>query len=458
MRKVAVSLASFTSLASLALLGPLGLAGCTGDDNTVPLGEDAGGDATVSSSDGGTDAPSPPVDSSTTDSAAPLDAPNDSPSDAADASDQYLLLSYEFPNSQQVDEVELGAFDTTQKKEVGYLQYAAGFAGGTNMSTSLAPWVLEENSDIVMRMDPAQPWIPTSSWSVASTPQDGGYSYSDPYSVAETGAAAYVALYNRDHVAVLDTTKTADGGAPSSTIDLSSLQQAADPDGSVEDTAAFYDPSTKLVWLVLGNIDEYTITAPNYELMCVPGLTSTVVAIDTTTGALSAGHTYTLTGYDPVSAVFDAANERLLISSAGCTEPPDAADDAGGSIEGRLIEQIDLGTGTSTVLFNATSQGFPGALIYVDVHDAFVSFGGATNAWDPTTKTLGTAITNAPDTYAWDGKGLLGPATTTTTDGGVAISVVEVSATNVVTTIGSNPVSSPNANGFWLGADVWPHP
>lgn len=60
MRKVAVSLASFTSLASLALLGPLGLAGCTGDDNTVPLGEDAGGDATVSSSDGGTDAPSPP--------------------------------------------------------------------------------------------------------------------------------------------------------------------------------------------------------------------------------------------------------------------------------------------------------------------------------------------------------------------------------------------------------------
>ena len=83
------------------------------------------------------------------------------------------------------------------------------------------------------------------------------------------------------------------------------------------------------------------------------------------------------------------------------------------------------------MLFNATSQGFPGALIYVDVHDAFVSFGGATNAWDPTTKTLGTAITNAPDTYAWDGKGLLGPATMTTTDGGVAISVVEVSATNV---------------------------
>jgi hypothetical protein len=424
----------------LAVLAAVFVAGCTGDDTNAPAppGSDAGADVTVPSDSGGQD------------SAAP---------DAASLPPD-LLLSYEFENSQSAHEIEFGAFDLGSATEVGHLQYPAGFAGGTNVSTSAAPWVLQQANDIVMRMDPTHPWIPTSTWSVAS-PQDGGYAYTDPSSVAETATTAYVPLYNRDHIAVLDTTAVADGGAPSTTIDLSALQQSGDTDGTVEATAAFYDPSTKYVWVVLQNIDEDTVTAAsNYNLLCVPGLTSTVIAIDTTSGGLVSGKTYTLHGVDPVSSVFDAANERLLLLNAGCYDPSDAGADAGpGPLVGRLVEALDLTSGVSTVLYDGTSQGYPGSLVYVDAHHAFVSFSGATYAWDPTTMTLGETITNAPDVYVWDGKGLLGPKTSFLDDGGVAeISVIEVSPANVVTAVGMNPVTEPQAGGFWTGADLWPHP
>src|SRR5439155_937849 len=79
----------------------------------------------------------------------------------------------------------------------------------------------------------------------------GGSKVSDPYAVAESDTKAYVALFNRNVVPVLDTTKLVlDGGAPAKTIDLSSLVQPGDTDGYVEATAAIYDAKRSRVWLV----------------------------------------------------------------------------------------------------------------------------------------------------------------------------------------------------------------
>jgi hypothetical protein len=78
---------SFTSFASLALCVSLALAGCAGDDNTVPPPvADSGSDATAPSSDGGVDGSSQAdasLDSSQTD--APPDATQRDASPDADA-------------------------------------------------------------------------------------------------------------------------------------------------------------------------------------------------------------------------------------------------------------------------------------------------------------------------------------------------------------------------------------
>jgi hypothetical protein len=430
------------------------LTACTGDDTEVPtldsgapLG-DAAADVTVAANDAGPDA------SLDADASSPDDAAQDAPdaTDAAPTGPGFLLLSYAYDN---FEKSELDALDLATGKTSGRFAYAQG---GTNVATATNPWVLEQFNDVVARMDPAQPWVPLSSWNVASrAPDAGGYSYGNAYSVAETNGTAYVALYNRNHVPVLDTAVAVDGGAPTSSIDLSSLLQTGDADGTVEDTAAIYDSSTKRVWLVLGNIDELTVAPPSYDLLCVPGLKSTVVAIDTTTNALVSGLKYELNGYNPVAVQFDAPNERLIISSAGCNQAPDAGHDAGpGALEGRLIEQIDLTTGISTVLYDAQTQGYPGQLVYVQPHLAFVSFGSSTYAWDPTSTTLGAAISNAPDVFAWNGTSLIGPKTSYLSDGGVAINVIAVAPlTGGVTTIEPTPVSVLDPSGYFEGIGLW---
>jgi hypothetical protein len=452
MRRIILSSASFV-VSAFALSA---LTGCVGDDTEVPVPDsgtvvtplDGGHDATVGGEEGG------PGD-------AALDTGDTSTVGNEDASDGatgpgFLVLSYaldEFSKS------EADAIDLSTGLTAGHFSYAQG---GTNVVTPTGPWVLEQFNDVIAKMDPAQPWLPVSTWDVSSAaPEAGGYAYGDAMSVAETGSKAYVALFNRNHVPVLDTTAKVDGGAPTTSVDLSALLQATDDDGSVDDVAAVYDDSQKRVWLVLGNIDETTVTAPTYDLLCKPGLASTVVAIDATDDKLVAGLTYTLAGVDPGSVVYDAPNERLIIMSSGCNRPPDAGSDAGpGALVGRLIEQIDLKSGMSTVLYDANSQGFPGQLVYVNEHQAFVSFGftGSSSVfgWDPTSTSLGASLTNAPDAFVWDGKGLLGPRTSYLSDGGIAIEVIDVNPlTGEATNIVANPVSAADPSAYLEGIDLW---
>ncbi len=452
MRRIVLS----SGVLSLSVLAMATFTGCVGDDTEVPVADsgaasphpDAGLDATVVGDDAGN------VDAALPSEAAVTDSATDG-SDAASAA-RYLTLSYEFAGYSRS---EYAAFNLGTARADGHLQYASF---GANMSTARSPWVLEQKNDLVMKLDPGRPWVPTASWSVASPPPDaGGFAYADSMSVAETATHAYVALYNRNSVAVLDTTASPDGGAPASRIDLSALVQAGDEDHSVEDSAALYDSATKRVWLVLQNVDEEAPYGgpPDYDSQCVAGLKSTVVAIDTTTNTLVPNLTYTLTGINPSTAILDAANHRLILLDVGCEEIADGGDAAAGFVTGRVVESINLGTGTSTVLLDANAMRRPSGLAYANEHLAFVSFGGATYAWDPTTTSLGSALTNTPDTFVWDGTGLVGPRTSYLGDGGVAIDIITVDPlTGAATTIGSNPMSSPDSSGFFESVDLWPRP
>jgi hypothetical protein len=205
-----------------------------------------------------------------------------------------------------------------------------------------------------------------------------------------------------------------------------------------------------------------------YDLLCTSS-TPTIVAIDTTSDTLvdlngaAPGHGWPLAGYSPVfgpgALAYDAltgASGRLLVLDAGCY--PTAADGGVGALVRREIEAVDLATGQATELLDLTAAAFPTSVTYLDAHDAIVQLDTA-YAWDPTTTTLGAAIPNAPDAFAYDGHGnLVGVSAQYGGDGGLSgYAVLSVSvADGGVTTLGSNPFTL--TNGFIGGATLWPLP
>jgi hypothetical protein len=278
----------------------------------------------------------------------------------------------------------------------------------------------------------------------------------------------YVLRYTRNKIAVIDTTQVADGGAPVATIDLSSLVQAQDKDGIVEMTAGYYVADKHMVYVLLANIDRTLVASDGFTILCAQ-TTETIVGIDVNTNQLASlggtgpGGGIALTGYNPAiglsgpAFVYDAANARFLVVHAGCNTP--LADGGAGTVVKRVIEEVDL-TGTTKVLLDASGQGFPGAFSYIGPHDAIVGFGTDALHWDPTQTTLGTAVPNAPDSYAfvYDGQGnLLGTRTNFLADGGSSVDIVKTQisdgGTSVLTT---NPWT--DNTGFVGGVELWPHP
>jgi hypothetical protein len=454
---------------SLSLVGSasLGLIACTGDDTNNPLPvTDAGGDATVPA-DGATDAPAeatvPPTEAGGNDAASDgaTDGATDGPTDAGPVG-PFLTLSYTFDSFASS---AYGVFNPTTGAALGGLTYAQF---GTNVSSNASPWVLEQANDLVLQMDPVQPWLVRSSWSVTEPPPEeaGAATYSDAFSVAEVGTKAYVALFTRDYIAVLDTSTVADGGAPLKSISLSQFVSDADVDHGLEAIAIFYDTTQSLVWVVLGNTNQAVSSASFPYLTCVPGFNPLVVAIDPTTDAIVSGKTYSLSGFDvyPASAVaFDQASDRLLAASQGCSDVTDESDGAVvvGPTINSYVEALSLATGTDTILLNPAPPG-ASALVYVDATHAFIQSNNGVNFWDPTQTTLGDVVPNAPDEIVWDGNGhLVGPTMTSLSDGGASFALIAVDAVDGgVTTLATNPFTpTPDPDSYtWEGIDIWPHP
>jgi hypothetical protein len=356
------------------------------------------------------------------------------------------------------------AFDLTGRAIDGTFTYPDF---GANVSTSAAPWVLEQKDDLVLRMDPKAPWKPLSSWHITEPKpgaNDAGYGYTDPMSIVEVGSKAYVALYTRDYIAVLDTSQVQDGGAPTKSIDLSSLASDADIDGNLEAIALAYDKTAGRVWVVLGNSNNGAIPPSGAYTPCSPGFHPKVVAIDTTTDALVPGVSYTLSGYGayPSSGIaYDAKNSRLLITTSGCNDVSDAGDggvNVGPTVEA-AVESVSLTDGTDKVLLTP-APSYTSGLIYIDEHHAFLQSSSGTNAWDPTSTTIGALVAGAPDTAVYDGQGhLVGPSTTSLADGGSSYSIVSVdTADGGVTTLAASPFALTPASYGWESIDIWPKP
>jgi hypothetical protein len=440
----------------LAVLGGVASqAGCGGDD--VMLGADGGADA---AGDGTHPRDGTIGDGSTNDISSDGSRDTGSSADAGPTPLRVLVTSQGSSTS------ELIAVNVATHKVDGTFTYP-GF-GTTDAHNTLFPFVLEQENNVVGRLDAKRPWVVDSSWDVLLKDDfDGGFPYTDPFAaVIGAGDDTYVLRYNRNEIAIVNDLQMVDGGKPLGTIDLSGLVQSGG-DGAVEMTAGVYVASKNLVYVVLGNINQYTVAPPDYDLLC-SDTTSTVIAIDTTTNKLAAlggtgpGGGIALKGFDPVfdGVVYDEANHRLLILEAGCNKPGATADAGPGPLVKRGVEAVDLTTLTTTILLEANSAGYPSGFVYIGPKQAVVGFdytGSEVYAWDPTTTTLGSAIPNAPDVFTYDGAGHLLGAVTTYDDAGSNTSVVSVDiATGKSTTLITDPFTTPG--GIIAGVDVWPHP
>lgn len=438
------------SMACLLALGALAAACSDTFDDIAIVFVDAG-------ADGGADA---------TTSDASVDAAIDANGDASDASDAggppRLLLSYNGMTSS-----ELVAMNVATGQVDGRLSYP-GFIG-TTWTGAPDPYLLEQANDLVVRLDRGRPWVPRASWNVTlSDRADGGSPYADPVAVVVgAGTKAYVLRYTRNQIAVIDMSQTADAGAPLGTIDLGGLVQPHDRDGLVEQTAAVYVPSRRLVYVLLGNIDKTNVSTDGFTLLCAQ-TTATVVAIDVDTDKLvklaegDATGAIRLAGYNPLFGggfAYDDANDRLVLMHAGCNQ---SADGGTGPLVGRIVEEVSLFTGTTRRLLDANGRGFPSAFVFLDPRRAVVQFdfaGSSTFVWDPSQPTLGPAIPNAPDSFVYDGRGNLVGVTSTYGDGGVTtrIDVTQVRiADGNVKKLASDPFVL--TGGFVAGVDLWPRP
>jgi hypothetical protein len=367
----------------------------------------------------------------------------------AEAQTAKLLMTYAAANG------ELVALDTTTKA-IGRVSWPADQGEGIAMTSGKDTFLLETGPDLVARLDPSTYASVASSWSVAlDDGVDGGLD-ADPVQVVEVAPnKAYVLRFNRNKIAIIDPSQSADAGAATSSIDLSTLVQSGDEDGNVDMTDAFYDANDQRLYVVLGNVDLYSYDPITYDLVC--GTThTTMIAIDTTNdtlvnlGGAGPGGGIELNGYNPQAAiyngaVYDAANNRALVVSIGCV--PSVGDGGFGAIQQRLVEAVNLQTNTTATLLDASAQDIPNVFSYIDATHALIQFGYfapyiTTYAWDPTQTTLGAALATTPDVFDHDDAGhILGPQSTFTTDGAAGpINVISVTlADGGVVQLAQNP-------------------
>lgn len=357
---------------------------------------------------------------------------------------------------------ELVAFNLETRTVDGRLTYP-GFIGLTS-SLGSDPYLLEQAADVVAKLDARQPWKVVSTWNVGD---DAGVGYSDPTAmVVPTCEKGYVVRFKRNKIAVLDTSKPVDGGAPVKTIDLSGLLQSADKDGLVDMIAATWVPARKRLYVLLGNIDLKKVAADGYTALCAD-TTPTLVAIDTQTdeivslGGSGPGGGIALAGYNPplgTSLWYDAVRDRFLVLSAGCNTA--LGDGGAGAVQRRRIEEVDVATGQVRTLLSLDKQDFPMGFTYVDTTRAAVAFFGQSYFWNPEKNELGPAIKGTLDFFAADGKGnLVGTRGTTFPNGDAGIEVWRIPFGDggaAGEKLGENPFT--DNSGFVSNVEIWPRP
>ena len=459
-----------------SLCAVVGLATGACSSSSPAAATDAGQTDTGAHQDAGkpaTDAGKPTTDAGKPKADAPNNVVDASPpkTDSGKPVGAHVLVTYNGTANKAAPSTMI-AVNLTTKAIDGQIHLADSQAITDTLNPARPPFLLEQSLDVLVGIDPAS-WTVDGTWSIPAPPSDSGAT-ADPYAVSvATESQVYVLSFASNDIAVFNTTTAADGGAPTSVIHLASLLQPGDMDGFVDATAGAYDATSKLLYVVLGNVNNAATTLDymgNYDTICST-TTSSVIAIDTTTntivslGGTAPGGGIALKLYDPSGPsgfAYDAANARLLVFEAGCNPAPPPGDGgAPGAIKLRGVEAVDLKAKTSTILLDASTQGFPGGLEYIDSTHAVLGFiypTPGTYLWDPTSATIGAALPNAPSPFAYDGNGNLVGASVVYGDSGTATTnIVSMAlATGDVTTLQTNVIDI--GMGYVGSVGVWPHP
>lgn len=435
-------------LLALVVLAPIGMLAfaCTGEDELFAAHDAGTGEAGTLIDSGATDADA--------------GSPRLACGDAAAAPPRLLAVQGNASN------IELSAVNLATGASDGKFGTPGGY--GTVVSGGTEPYLLAQQSDLVFRLDANEPWKVVSSWNVSGDDQPAsGPSNANPSAIQVPACGkGYVLRFNRNKIAVVDTSIAGTNLAPSGWIDLTPLVDPTDTDKVVEMTAAIHVPSKKRLYVLLGNAD-LTKTAkpdPFTTLLLCNTSKSSIVAIDTETdqivslGGTAPGGGIALAGYNPPLGSpfwYDAARDRFIVLSAGCNEP--LADGGGGAMTKRLVEEIDPNTGASKVLLDLNAQGFPAGLVYADEHHAAVTFFGPGYLWDPAQTSLGPAIEGGLDLGALASASLLVGTRATFVDGGpgpMQIVSAPFAGDGGSTVVGQNPFTT--AGGYVAGLEVWP--
>jgi hypothetical protein len=238
---------------------------------------------------------------------------------------------------------------------------------------------------------------------------DGGAGALNPHDVVYTPPKAFVSLYGESAIAVVNV----QSGHVQSRVDLSSLHDASDSDGSSDPDVGFYDDMTKRVYFVVQRTDLFSGKAPDFAIKC-PQVPSVLVAIDPMTekvvdlNGAADGFALPLSFIAPADVAVDATNRRAIILSNGC------ADSTGKRVKAG-IEAVNLDTLALTTLYTSTSGFLSDFTLLTPMSGVVTSFDDnfAThyNLWGTASQQLGAELTGVPDMpVAEDTDSLLGVA------------------------------------------------
>jgi hypothetical protein len=252
---------------------------------------------------------------------------------------------------------------------------------------------------------------------------------------ADLSHKAYVPSYNYNFISVLDLA----AGTVTGRIDLSQFQDPKDSDGSVNTTAAMYDPTKKIAYFVLARIDLHSFDENG--LPC-SGTKALVVGVDATNDSIldlngsADGKGIELYMANPASATLSSDGNTITVLNFGCYA---------GGLTKQGVEQVHLDTVSRTIAYAPTDDNAPGDLIQLAGRQALLhayrpDFSDVWNTLDLSTGIVGAQLNNVPDGAASDGTNVYG---VTIADPSLAANVVSY---DVATDTTTNIVASP-----WVG-------
>jgi hypothetical protein len=196
------------------------------------------------------------------------------------------------------------------------------------------------NITVVDRADP------TAALNQFSTGDD-----TNPYAMAfNSDTEAYVCLYKKNEILVVDPTATSD--QIKATIDLSGFMAAGDPDGIVEAGTMLKVNDYLFVALQRLNRKNYFAAENDALLVVIDTTTHTVVDTDASTPAVV--DAITLTGRNPQFMFYDEVSGKIFVAETGSYGVNDGGvetvDPTAFEAEGYIIDESELGGDAGAVV------------------------------------------------------------------------------------------------------------